>query len=122
MAVLALLFLVVGLPYTLFNVGGITPASGSGTPMDLAEQPNRAALALKSVRPTIVYGLGFKANERVRISGAGTKTIRATARGTFSTRIGRDACQGFTVVAVGSGGSRATLNFAQISSVHCLDR
>jgi len=121
MAFLALLVLVVGLPYTLFNVGGTIPGSDNDAPMELAV-PRAPALALKSVRPTIVYGLGFKARERVRITGAVKKTVRATAGGTFSARIGRDACQGFTIVAVGSGGSRATLNFAQISNVHCLDR
>jgi hypothetical protein len=117
---LAALFFLFGL--SLFNLGGSTPGTGTGDVLSGVgtAAPSRATLGIKTMRPLVVVGRGFKPAERVRVSGAGTKNVTAR-RGTFTVRLGRAPCAGFTLVARGSAGSRATLNFANVQSVHCLD-
>ncbi len=119
---LALIVLLVALPYTLFNVGGTMPSTGMGEFMPApkaAPAPalrGSASLAVKSMRPVIVVGSGFKPRESVRISGMGTKRVDASQGGRFTVNLGgaADKCNGFTLVAVGSRGSRASLNFSQL--------
>jgi hypothetical protein len=79
--------------------------------------PARAKPSLKvlAVRPVVVYGLHFRAHERVRVTAGTTspetRTVRATARGSFTVRfsslsVGR--CETATVRAVGALGDRAS--------------
>ena len=64
----------------------------------------------------MVRATGFHARERVRLvvqaPGAMTRMATAGAGGGFTMRlagVSADACQGFSIVATGNGGSRATL-------------
>jgi hypothetical protein len=66
--------------------------------------------------PTTLRGLGFQPREHVRVVvlNGTTRTVKkvvATALGRFSLRVESDvnACAGFSVTAVGSMGTRATL-------------
>ncbi len=103
MAFRALIFLVVGLPYTLFNVGGSTPGTGTGDVLQGMPATGRATLSIKSMRPLVVAGRGFKRGERVRVSGAGTKNVTAT-HGAFSVRLGSGALRGLHPRGAGIGG------------------
>lgn len=123
MALIALIALVVVFP--LFTFGNLTPASPTET-MTAPSAPlpkgttssGRAALSLKSVRPLIVAGRGFKAGELVRLTGAGTKRVVASRTGSFSVRLAyRDPCGGLTIAAVGSKGSRAGFNVSHLLCV-----
>jgi hypothetical protein len=78
-------------------------------------QIGRATLTIKRTMPfVIVAGSGFKPNEMVRLSGPKTVRVRTTARGNFSVRLGSaDPCGDLTIVAVGSQGSRASIQFSQ---------
>jgi hypothetical protein len=124
MFLLALVFAVFFLPsYTLFNVGGSVPSTGLG---DVLQAPMPAAtgspkLAIKAVHPfVIVAGTGFKRGEVVKLTGVGTKRVRASARGTFTTRLrNSNPCGGISLTAVGSKGSRTALN---VSELLCVDR
>jgi hypothetical protein len=121
MALLALLFV---FGFSLFNLGGMTPGAGLGEEFESYESEttqNGVTLAVKSLRPLVISGRGFKPGERVRVTGAGTKRTTATRAGRFTVRMGTPRCDGFTIVARGSAGSRGTLAFQSISSVHCLD-
>lgn len=115
MALVALLFL-----FFAFPVMTLSPGSGetqSAPPATTTAKTGRAILTMKSMSPLTISGSGFKATERVRITGAGTKTVTASRRGAFTTRLpGRDSC-GLTIVAVGSRGSRASLNFSKLLCV-----
>jgi hypothetical protein len=80
-----------------------------------ARAATRPALRLVDTSPVAFRGTGFEAHERVRISVyAGTRaTRRVTAglRGAFTVRFaGLDpsACAGFSALAVGNEGSRAS--------------
>jgi hypothetical protein len=117
-AFIALIVLLFGA--TLFNAGGTVPGSG----MAPAVQSGRAALEIVGVEPVAVAGRAFKAGERVRLTADGRrKTVTASARGSFKVVfLGANVCNGLVVVASGSEGSRATVAFAQLSSVHCLER
>jgi hypothetical protein len=62
---------------------------------------------------TGVRGLGFASRERVRVVATGSQRVvrrlRAGAGGGFVVAVpGIESCTGFTVVATGSDGSRAT--------------
>ncbi len=115
MALVALLFL-----FFAFPVMTLSPGLGetqSAPPATTTAKAGRASLTMKSMSPLTVAGSGFKAAERVRITGAGTKTVTASRRGAFTVRLpGEDPC-GLTIVAVGSRGSRASLNFSQLLCV-----
>jgi hypothetical protein len=114
MPLVALLAVLFAFPFVLFNAGGAVPNSGVGTPKG-AVLGSKATLTLKSLEPLIVSGRGFKAQESVRITGAGAKTARASARGTFTVRmVGAGPCASLTIQAIGSKGSRASLNFSQL--------
>lgn len=113
MALLAiLLFLLIGFP--TMTLAGDTP---SETRMEPAT--TSAVLSVKSANPLTIAGRGFKPLESVRISSEGRiKRVRASKRGTFTVRLaGQDPCAGGTIVAFGSKGSRASLNFSQLLCV-----
>lgn len=117
MAFIALIVFLFGA--TLFNVGSTVPGSGVAP----AAQSGRAALEIVGVEPVAVAGRAFKSGERVRVTAGGRrKTVTASARGSFKVVFtGANVCNGLIVVASGSEGSRATVAFAQLSSVHCLE-
>jgi hypothetical protein len=69
--------------------------------------------------PIAIRGAGFKAHERVRVSvfagERATKRLTAGIRGGFVVRftgLDPNACAGFSAVAVGSEGSRASFKRA----------
>lgn len=79
----------------------------------------RATLRLDDDAPATLRGSGFQSREQVRIVvvAGTTRTIRkvvATARGRFVLRVRTDVndCAGFSAVAVGNKGTRATLKRA----------
>jgi hypothetical protein len=111
LALLALIAILVGLPAVSLASEG-SPAS-----------PSRAELTIVRVQPLIVAGRAFKAGEKVSLSADGRrKTVTAGPRGGFKVSFPEmSACNGVTVVARGSKGSRASVNFAQFSNVHCLE-
>lgn len=120
MALVALIALFVAFP--LFTFGDTQSESRTETmtapPVatpKVTTRPGRATLDLKSLRPLIVAGRGFKAGELVRLTGAGTKRVAASRTGSFSVRmVYRDPCGGLTIAAVGSKGSRAGLNLSHL--------
>jgi hypothetical protein len=120
---MALLVLVLGLflvPYTLFNAGGATPSSGLG---DVLTKPaparGSATLTLKRLQPVAtLVGSGFRPRESVRLLGATTVRVRASAAGRFTVRLRVDPCGGFSITAVGSKGSLAAIQYSQL---HCMD-
>jgi hypothetical protein len=119
MGFLALIVLFFTFPLGLFALGGAMPSSGTAEPVPapkIAPARGSATLGVKSMRPVIVVGSGFKSRESVRISGLGTKRLNASPGGRFTVNLGgaADRCNGFTLVAVGSRGSRASLNFSQL--------
>ena len=73
-------------------------------------------LSIKRVRPVaIIVGTGFKSREVVRFTGVHTKPLRASTSGTFTIRLRNvDPCNGLSVTAVGSKGSRASVNYSQL--------
>jgi hypothetical protein len=120
MAVVALVALALAFP--LFPIGdasGKEVASAASAPQG-SSRSGRAVLRITSLRPLTIAGRGFKSLERVRVSGAGPrKMVGASRSGTFSTRLSYfGTCPGFTISAVGSKGSRASINFAHI---HCIE-
>ena len=125
MSLLAILASLLFLPsYVLFNVGASDSRSATATPTPVAPSAVRptAKLTLTRARPVTVAGRGFVPSERVRVEADGTaRTTIAGARGTFVVRLSAvDACNGATIVARGSAGSRGTLVLGQLSNVHCL--
>jgi hypothetical protein len=126
MILLALLFGVFFLPgYALFNVGGSVPESGLGEVLEEPVAPARASRPALKIKPaghvTIFAGTGFKPRELVRLTGAATTRVRTSAHGTFAvrTRTGDPCPDLLALVAVGSKGSRASI---QLSQLHCVDQ
>ncbi len=116
MALVALLFLFLGFPDMLLaSASSETQTLPATAPTMRAPIAGRATLSIKSMRPVVVAGRGFRSGESVRVSGIGTKRVRASSAGTFTVNLGgaTDRC-GFTLVAIGSRGSRASLNFSQL--------
>jgi hypothetical protein len=115
------LIVAVFLPFAAFNLGGTTPSTGMGEVVPVPKsqpQSGQATLSIRAFNPVILRGSGFKPDERVRITGTMRKTVTASKRGTFTTRLGANAqCASLTLVAVGSKGSRASLNFSQLLCV-----
>ena len=75
----------------------------------------RPTLRLVDASPVALRGTGFKAHERVRVSvyagERATKRVSTGARGRFLVRFSSldpNACIGFSAVAVGNEGSRAS--------------
>ena len=114
MLLLALLVFLSGM--TLFSSGDTVPSSGTGQVLQ-APARNTARLMIKPVIPTtIVAGTGFKSGEVVRLTGIPVRQVRASARGAFTIRLRSvDPCNGLSVTAVGSKGSRASVNYSQFS-------
>ncbi|TMK61838.1 MAG: hypothetical protein E6G60_10170 [Actinobacteria bacterium] len=89
-------------------IGAASPAVGA-----------RAHPALRLARGTdalVVYGTGFYANERVRVTvvatSQNTQVVRTRAAGAFAARFGAasaNPCDAVTVQAVGRRGDRALL-------------
>jgi hypothetical protein len=125
MALVALVVLVVALP--LFTSGGgeaePTPQAVPSTSTPLpkgAPSYGRASITFTSLRPFTIAGRGFKAGERVsvRVSGAGSKRIFASRRGAFLVRFPYQGnCPSVSIIAVGSKGSRASLNISHLLCV-----
>lgn len=109
--------------FAAFNLGGTTPSSGTGTQVPMVPAtPGPATLSVTIMRPLTVTGRGFKRGEAVRVTAAGiVRRTRASRSGTFTVRFPgqTDGCAIGTVVAVGSRGSRAALNF---SNILCVDQ
>ncbi|HET9323063.1 MAG TPA: hypothetical protein VFO03_04235 [Gaiellaceae bacterium] len=108
--------------FAAFNLGGTTPSSGTGTQVPMVPTPGPATLSVTIMRPLTVTGRGFKRGEAVRVTAAGiVRRTRASRSGTFTVRFPgqTDGCAIGTVVAVGSRGSRAELNF---SNILCVDQ
>ena len=79
----------------------------------------RPVLRLVDASPVTFRGTGFEADEHVRVAFVGTtravRRIVASAQGRFVVRFaGADAnaCSGFSAIAVGDRGSRATFKRA----------
>jgi hypothetical protein len=124
MALVALIALVVAFPLFTFagseaeQVPQAVPPTSTPLPKGTASNA-RASLRLSSMRPVTVVGSGFKSGERVRVSGVGARrTVFASRRGGFVLRMHHaDRCASLTIVAVGSKGSRASLNYSQLLCV-----
>jgi hypothetical protein len=120
-ALLALVALVVAWPlYTFNNAGGEATTQAGQAPSLPAPKAasGRASISIGSLQPITIVGRGFKPGERVRVSGAGTKTIVASRQGGFSIRMANQSpCPSLSITAVGSKGSRASLNFSQLLCV-----
>jgi|Tabmets5t2r1_1033131.scaffolds.fasta_scaffold00187_6 hypothetical protein len=116
MAVLALIAILVGLPANSL-------ASENATTTAPASRSARPTLTIVATDPVTVAGRGFKASERVSLTGNGRrKSIVAGPRGGFTVVFAQaSTCNGFTAVARGSKGSRASVKFAEFSNVHCLE-
>ena len=122
MVLLALAFGLL-LPYMLFNVEATPPTSGKGDVLQPLPPPpagrSTATLTLKRLQPVAtIVGTGFRPGESVRLLGVTTRRVRASAAGRFTVRIRVDPCNGFSISARGSKGSRASLNYSQL---HCVD-
>ena len=80
-----------------------------------ARAATRPALRLMDASPVAFRGVGFKPHERVRVSvyagERATKRAVAGVRGRFVVRFSNldpNACSGFSAIAVGNEGSRAS--------------
>jgi len=77
----------------------------------------RARLMPVSQNPLRVKGNGFRPRERVKLTVVGTavrRWVTASSRGSFVVGFpGLDPCNGVTVKATGSRGSRAAFNLSQ---------
>ncbi len=93
-------------------------------PVALATTTRQAHLVPTSGNPLRVRGTGFVPGERVQIKvTAGSKRVgrklRASTRGSFVVTFKRvRACEGPTVVARGSRGSRASFTISEIACLH----
>ncbi|MDQ3778209.1 MAG: hypothetical protein M3310_05000 [Actinomycetota bacterium] len=120
MVLLLFFALLLGAPFMLFNSGSSVPDSGQGEPVAPLTPPSTksggARIALKSLRPLVVVGSGFKPHETVRIGGVASRTVAADRAGSFTARFrGVDPCGSITLTAVGSRGSRASFNFSALA-------
>jgi hypothetical protein len=84
---------------------------GAGTADGGSEAPMKASLQVIRQAPMTIQGRGFRSQESVRVSAAGRQwPSKAGGRGSFMLRLsGANPCRIVRIVAVGSGGSRATL-------------
>jgi len=90
---------------------------GSGSSADTKASAGRARLIPISQDPLRVKGTRFQPRERVKLTVVGTAVRRratASSRGSFVVAFpGLDTCNGVTVKATGSRGSRAAFNLSQ---------
>lgn len=120
---MVLFALVLGLflvPFAGMTLEAETPTSGMGEVVPSAvPAKSTAKLAIQRVRPiAVIAGTGFKSGEIVRFTGVNAKRVRASARGTFTIRLRNvDPCDGLSVTAIGSKGSRASANYSQLLCV-----
>ena len=115
MAFLALLVVLLGLPAMTLTSAGVTSAP--------AQPASRASVKIVDIDRVAVAGRAFKPGERVRLWADGLrKSVTATSRGSFQAVFpAASVCNGLVVVARGSEGSRASVAFANLSNVHCLE-
>ena len=116
MLLLALILGLFAFPFFAFNVGGTVPGSGTGEVVpNPAPLRSTATVMLRPAPVPTVVGRGFKPRESVRITGPTTLRVTASAKGTFTARLpGADPCGSITITAVGSRGSRASVNYSQL--------
>lgn len=119
MKLVALIALALAVPLFPLGAAGGNTTEVASSPAGESTSPGRARLGIGSLRPLVITGRGFKSLERVRISGGGTrKMVGASRAGRFSVRLPyAGTCPTLTVKAVGSKGSRASINLAHI---HCV--
>jgi hypothetical protein len=103
--------LIATLSVVAVGLGGVAWASGSG---GTAGKP---MLVLVETSPLTVRGINFEATEHVSVTVRGQarsrRALEAGKAGAFVARfpnVSVDDCQGFSVLAVGSDGSRASLS------------
>ncbi len=109
MTLVVLIVLFFGLPSMTLSPGDDSPSVPAPTKSD-----GRARLAMTSMQPLTVAGRGFKPGEMIRITGDVTKRVRASRAGIFTVRFPVAQRCGLSIVAIGSRGSRAGLNFSQL--------
>jgi hypothetical protein len=98
----------------------LTAVAASGAPVAVGSHAGSARLLLMDSPAFALRGVGFKADERVRITVDTstrdvTRTTTASSAGGFTVRmagVNPSACQGFAATAVGSDGSRAVFKRA----------
>jgi hypothetical protein len=100
----------------------VTVALGcsAGTAVGGSDSSPRPSLQIVRKAPLTVRGRGFHARESVRVSAAGrSRRVRANPDGAFVLTLGAqvDRCNAVHVLAVGTGGSRATLKI--LASPQC---
>ena len=84
-------------------------SAGSAVGGNESSSSERATLRIVKRAPLTVRGVGFRSNERVRVTATGRSwRLRATPSGTFVVVIGSgaDRCSQVRVRAVGSGGTQ----------------
>jgi hypothetical protein len=90
---------------------------GSGSSADTRASAGRARLVPVSQNPLRVKGTGFRPREQVKLKVVDTavrRLVTASSGGSFVVGFrGLDTCNGVTVKATGSRGSRASFNLSQ---------
>jgi hypothetical protein len=122
--VLLLIALAVFTPFAAFTFSGATSSSSVPTapPRPAPLVSSRAVLSVTVMKPLVVVGKGFRRQERVQVTAVGiVRRTRASNSGTFTVRFPNrtNGCAVGTITAVGSRGSRASLNF---SNILCVDQ
>ena len=95
-------------------------AADSSEPKGAVTSPAaaRPTLAITNLEPLSVAGRGFKPGETVTVRfESRRKATTTTSAGRFVVRFANTGCDGGTIVAVGSKGSRAVANFSQLLCV-----
>jgi hypothetical protein len=100
-------------------VGLLVAAAALAVSVASARAVARPALRLMDASPVAFRGTGFKPHERVRVSvyagGRAAKRVEAGVRGGFVVRFSSldpNACSGFSALAIGNEGSRASFKRA----------
>jgi hypothetical protein len=113
--VLLLVLLALLLYPSFLSADGATAESGKATPMAALGRPT---LVITNLEPLSVAGRGFKPGERVTVRfESRRKATTATRAGRFVVRFANTSCDGGTIVAIGSKGSRAVANFSPLLCV-----
>jgi hypothetical protein len=106
--------------FAVLLMSNAVDGSGTGTvTKPPAGVTARARLTITRFVPLTVVGRGFKPDERVTVStDSARKRVVANRAGVFNVRFATSGrCNSTTVVALGSKGSRAVVNFAQLLCV-----